>query len=209
MHTALRLSTASRFATPACENAWMKELNAEALRTRAPAAPRPKIPPLEAWLAAFSNFCWSCLGALSRRIEARPPAGIMSEALHRQVEAQEARMEPAVLERCLARTEVFDLRELDPDKLERPELQIEHVPDGATVIDLRSRGEYRAWHWPDALWLDFGQAVRGYPGFDRDQRYVLYCEFGLKSAHLADLMRREGFEAFHLRGGTRALKRLQ
>jgi len=39
----------SRFATPTCENAWMKELNAEALRTR-----------------------------------------LMSEALHRQVEAQNA-----------------------------------------------------------------------------------------------------------------------
>jgi thiamine biosynthesis protein ThiI len=127
----------------------------------------------------------------------------------KELEEQEARMDPAVLEDALARTEVFDLRELEPDKLERPELQIERIPAGATVIDLRSRGEYRAWHWPDALWLDFPQAVRGFPHFDRGQTYVLYCEFGLKSAHLADLMRREGFEAFHVRGGTRGLKRLR
>ncbi len=125
-----------------------------------------------------------------------------------EVEEQEARMEPIVLERCIERAEIFDLRELDPDKLERPELQIEQVPEGATVIDLRSREEYREWHWPDAVWLDFGQAIRGYPSFDHAQRYVLYCDFGLKSAHLADLMRRDGFEAFHFRGGTRALKRL-
>ncbi len=126
-----------------------------------------------------------------------------------ELEAEEARMDPAILEAALARSEVFDLRELDPDKLERPELQIERIPAGATVIDLRSRGEYCEWHWPDALWLDFAQAVRGFPSFDRGQGYVLYCEFGLKSAHLAELMRRAGFEAFHFRGGTRALKRLQ
>jgi thiamine biosynthesis protein ThiI len=136
----------------------------------------------------------------------RKPATRASRA---ELEEQEALMDPAVLEAALARTEVFDLRELDPDKLERPELQIERIPPGATVIDLRSRGEYAAWHWPDALWLDFAQAVRGFSHFERGRSYVLYCEFGLKSAHLADLMRRAGFEAFHVRGGTRALKRLQ
>jgi rhodanese-related sulfurtransferase len=36
-------------------------------------------------------------------------------------------------------------------------------------------------------------------------RYVLYCEFGLKSAHLAELMRREGFDAAHFRSGLSGL----
>jgi rhodanese-related sulfurtransferase len=36
---------------------------------------------------------------------------------------------------------------------------------------------------------------------------VLYCEYGLKSAHLAELMRKLGLEAFHVRGGTPALSR--
>ena len=38
-----------------------------------------------------------------------------------------------------------------------------------------------------------------------DRRYVLYCEFGLKSAHLAERMRRHGFDASNFRGGLRAL----
>jgi thiamine biosynthesis protein ThiI len=145
------------------------------------------------------------VGEYCALVPRRPATG----ATRAELEREEAHLEPAVLERCLARREVFELRELDPEKLERPELQIDRVPDGATVVDLRSRGEYREWHWPGALWLDFAQAVRGYPGFDRSQRYVLYCEFGLKSAHLADLMRREGLDASSFRGGTRALKKLR
>ena len=34
---------------------------------------------------------------------------------------------------------------------------------------------------------------------------MLYCEFGLKSGHLAELMRREGIEARHFAGGLKAL----
>jgi len=37
---------------------------------------------------------------------------------------------------------------------------------------------------------------------------VLYCEFGLKSAHLADLMRRTGMNARHVSGGLREVRRI-
>ncbi len=77
-----------------------------------------------------------------------------------------------------------------------------------TVIDLRSKAAYDSWHFPDALFLDFPQALRAYGAFDAGQSYVLYCEFGLKSAHLADLMRRAGLEARHVSGGLREAKRL-
>jgi rhodanese-related sulfurtransferase len=73
------------------------------------------------------------------------------------------------------------------------------------VIDLRSKAAFEGWHHPDALFLEFQHAMRAYPSFDRSQRYVLYCEFGLKSAHLAELMRREGLHATHFAGGVRAL----
>jgi thiamine biosynthesis protein ThiI len=124
------------------------------------------------------------------------------------VEEEEARLDLGVVDRATHVREVFDLRELDPAELDPPELQTERIPEGATLIDLRSRADYREWHWPGALWLDFARAVRSYPGFDRGQTYVLYCDFGLVSAHLAELMRKEGFRAFHFKGGTRALKRL-
>ena len=40
-----------------------------------------------------------------------------------------------------------------------------------------------------------------------EREYVLVCELGLKSAHLAELMREAGLRASHFRGGTRALRR--
>ena len=52
------------------------------------------------------------------------------------------------------------------------------------------------------------QAVAAYPSFERSGTYVISCEFGLLSAHLAERMRADGFTVFHLRGGQRALMKL-
>jgi rhodanese-related sulfurtransferase len=38
---------------------------------------------------------------------------------------------------------------------------------------------------------------------------VLYCEIGLKSAHLAEFMRKEGLHAFHVPGGLKTLKKME
>ena len=73
------------------------------------------------------------------------------------------------------------------------------------MIDLRSRTPTRPGTSPGAAPRLRTCAPR-LPEFDRATTYVLYCEFGLKSAHLAELMREDGFDAFHFKGGTRALK---
>ena len=36
---------------------------------------------------------------------------------------------------------------------------------------------------------------------------MLYCEIGLKSARIAELMQRNGYEAYSFLGGVKALKR--
>lgn len=119
--------------------------------------------------------------------------------------AEEAKLDPALLARAVAERAVLDLRALDPDAEAIPELEIDEIPAGATVVDLRSKAGYAAWHWPGALRLDLDHALAAYRSFARDRRYVLVCEFGLKSAHLAERMRAEGFAAWHFRGGLRAL----
>ena len=121
------------------------------------------------------------------------------------VEAEEAQLDPALLERAVAERAVLDLRALDPDAEAMPGLEIDEIPDDAVVLDLRSKAAYAAWHWPGALRLDLDHALAAYRSFARDRRYVIYCEFGLKSAHLAERMRAEGHEAWHFRGGLRAL----
>ena len=120
----------------------------------------------------------------------------------------EAEIDLGLLERCVDERAVMDLRETDVEQLEIPDLEVEGIPEGATVIDLRSKAEFDSWHFEGALWLDFARAMKAYPSFDRSKTYVLYCEFGLKSAHLAEFMSKEGFDASNFRGGTRALMRM-
>jgi thiamine biosynthesis protein ThiI len=117
--------------------------------------------------------------------------------------AEEARLDMDLLERAVAERHVINLRELDLDKLDDPTLEASDVPDDAVVLDLRSRTAYRAWHYPGALFLDFAHALRVVDQLDADQKYVLYCEFGLKSAHLAERMRERGLDAVHFRRGLR------
>jgi len=124
------------------------------------------------------------------------------------IEAEEARMDLTCLREAIARRRRYDLRELRPEDLEIPDLETTRVPEGATVIDLRDRPAFEGWHHPEALRLDFARAVDAFPSFERDRRYVLYCDYGLMSAHLAELMRKAGFDALHFKGGTRALRRL-
>jgi len=123
------------------------------------------------------------------------------------VEREEAKLDPAILEHAVATRSVLDLRELDLGSFERPDLAIDQIPEKAVIVDLRPLAQYRSSHHPEALHLEFARALRAFPSFDRSQTYVLSCEFGLLSAHLAERMRGEGFDVYHFRGGQRALMR--
>ena len=138
----------------------------------------------------------------------RPSKSPATAASLETILEEESRIDLGLLYRCVDERSVTLLRTADVDELAIPDLETDGIPEGATVIDLRTKAQYDSWHHPGALWLDFGHAMKAYPSFDRSQRYVLYCEFGLKSAHLAEFMRKEGFDAANFRGGTRALRRL-
>jgi len=121
--------------------------------------------------------------------------------------AEEAKLPGDPLRGPLAGRTVFDLRAIDPAVFDDAGLAVERLPSGAVLIDLRPLAQFRSGHHPEALHLDFASALAAWPSFDREQRYVLACEYGLLSAQLADLMRRAGFRAYHFRGGQRALMR--
>ncbi len=125
------------------------------------------------------------------------------------VEQEEARMDAGILEQAIAERQVFDLRAVDPDDSGLPELETGEIPKDAIVVDLRSRAEYQSWHYEGALQLDWARALEAYPSFDKEQTYVLYCEYGLKSAHLAEMMRAMGLRGLHFKGGTRALRKIE
>jgi len=146
----------------------------------------------------------AAVGEYCALVPRRPATQARLEA----VLAEEAKLEPALLDAAVALREILDLRELAEDASALADLEVREIPADAVVIDLRSRAEYQTWHWPGALQLDFSKAVEAYPSFSKDRSYALYCEYGLKSAHLAELMRRHDLRACHVRGGTATLRKL-
>jgi thiamine biosynthesis protein ThiI len=122
------------------------------------------------------------------------------------IEKEEEGLDLSLLEEAVATRRAIDLRALASDQIGAQQLEIDHVPEGATIVDLRPRAVYDGWHFPEALHLNYAHALTSYTSFRRDVPYVLYCEIGLKSAHLAEQMQAEGFEAHHIRGGARQLK---
>jgi thiamine biosynthesis protein ThiI len=50
--------------------------------------------------------------------------------------------------------------------------------------------------------------MESWPSFGRDRGYVLVCEVGLKSAHLAEKMQQAGFQAWNFRGGLKEMMAL-
>jgi thiamine biosynthesis protein ThiI len=125
----------------------------------------------------------------------------------RALEAEEAKLDPAVLRAAWEGRRKHDLRALEPGEVEDTDLDLgpDRIPPDAVLLDLRSRPAYDAWHPAGALHLEYAEALRAYRAFARDKAYVLYCEIGYKSAHLAELMRKSGFRAWHLHRGVREL----
>lgn len=136
------------------------------------------------------------------------PSKPATNARLEDVLAEEAKLDPGVLAESIESRTHLVLHDVDLDAWDAEDLVANGIREGDTVIDLRPKTAYAAWHYPGALFLDFPNALRAYAAFDPGQRYVLYCEFGLKSAHLADLMRREGLTAHHVSGGLREVRRL-
>ena len=119
----------------------------------------------------------------------------------------EGRLDSQLLDRLLRERAILDLRALDLTRIEAPDLEIDHVPSGAVAVDLRSAMAFKSWHYPEAVRLDYPEALRVHSSLDRSKTYVFYCEVGLKSAHLAELVHEAGGRAFHIRKGVRTLRR--
>jgi thiamine biosynthesis protein ThiI len=136
------------------------------------------------------------------------PRRPQTHASAQRVAEAETGLEPERLAAAVAERAVFDLRALDLARTRSPALAVDEIPDGAVVVDLRPAYAYRSWHYPGALHLDYVQALAAHPSFDRAETYVFYCEVGLKSAHLAELLHAAGGRAHHVEGGLRQVVRL-
>lgn len=130
-----------------------------------------------------------------------------THATHKQVREAEKDLDFDRVAKEVDSRLVLDLRTLDVDKAAARDCEIDHIPSGATVIDLRSKPAFQSWHYPEALRFEYFDALKAHASFDRGKTYLFYCEVGIKSAHLAETMREAGFTAFHFQDGLKTLVR--
>jgi thiamine biosynthesis protein ThiI len=123
------------------------------------------------------------------------------------VQAEESKVDLAVVAAAVSARKVLDLRGLAPGDLVAPYLFTRTIPDAAVVLDCRSEAEYLQWHLPGAERWDEWELLRTFGRLDRDRHYVLYCGQGIQSAHIAGRMQEAGFEAYSFRGGIAGVRR--
>jgi tRNA uracil 4-sulfurtransferase len=146
--------------------------------------------------------------ALSEQVKeycAIAPGHPVTAARVKRVDAEENRMDMAVLERAVAERRQLDLRALTPADLAAPYLFVDTVPERAVIIDCRPASQYRTWHLKGAQHMEEWELLRDFRRLDRDPTYVLYCAHGIQTAYLAEKMQSHGYEAYSFRGGLRGV----
>ena len=131
----------------------------------------------------------------------------MTDASVEAVDREEARLDLAMLDAAVRARKVVDLRALTAQDLVQPYLFARDVPPGAVVLDCREPHQYAAWHYPGATRYDLMDLAAQFKKLDKRARYILYCAFGVQTAYVAELMQREGYEAYSFEGGAAALRR--
>ena len=119
---------------------------------------------------------------------------------------EEGGLDAAPLEDSLTTAKLFDLRSMDMSLIAGESVFVGELPAGAIVIDTREAESFRRWHWKDAEHLEYADLLTDFGKLDRDRTYLLYCELGLKSARVAELMQKAGYEAYSFLGGVKALR---
>ncbi len=135
------------------------------------------------------------------------PGRPVTAASPESVDAEEAKMDLSVLDAAIAECKVLDLRALTPADLHAPYIFTDEIPPDAVVVDCRPESQYEAWHLPGAIHRDEYELLRDAKQLDRDQTYVLVCAAGVRTAHVAEMLQREGFDAYSFRGGVRGLRK--
>lgn len=78
----------------------------------------------------------------------------------------------------------------------------EALANGATMLDVRSQGEYEAAHIPGAMFVDYASFGDGVANLPKDRAYIVYCASGSRSSEVVAYMETQGFSTiYHLNQG--------
>jgi tRNA uracil 4-sulfurtransferase len=135
-------------------------------------------------------------------LHGRAPAIAVSAA---DLEAAEQRLDLEAFTADVVESPRLDLRAPRRGDRERDgaePLAIDHLPEQAMVLDLRAPAAFAAWHYPGAVRMDYGEALRACAHVDPTRTYLVCCEVEFKSADVAERLRAAGRRAYYFAGGT-------
>lgn len=124
-----------------------------------------------------------------------------------KLDAQQQRVDIELLTELVQRRQLSKVEEWSAD--DAPSVQIDKIPDGAMILDLRGEVDFERWSFDGAVNMPLERAMDQVGLLPKEPAYVLYCEVGLKSAFLAESMLRMGYEAYSFSGGVSKLKKLE
>jgi phage shock protein E len=75
------------------------------------------------------------------------------------------------------------------------------VGDGATLIDVRSAGEFSGGHIDGAANIPVDALARRVSEIPKDKPVVLYCQSGARSSRAAEMLKSQGYQSVHNLGG--------
>lgn len=74
------------------------------------------------------------------------------------------------------------------------------------IIDIREKEEYIKNHLPNSINISFYQLIV-YPSkyLDKKKKYLLVCNYGIKSKKTSEILNRNGYHTFSLKKGYKGL----
>jgi len=69
----------------------------------------------------------------------------------------------------------------------------ELLNNGASLIDVRSRGEYAGGHAKNSKNIPLDELAKSLPKLDKGKNYVVVCASGMRSGSAVSMMKQNGF----------------
>jgi len=88
---------------------------------------------------------------------------------------------------------VVAIRRLQGGKRVSPDVVLQKIKNGATVVDVRTPGEYQTGAYPGAVNIPVQELDRRVDELRKDRPIVVYCASGMRSASAERLLRARGF----------------
>lgn len=107
----------------------------------------------------------------------------------------------------LAVVAVVAVRRLAGGKRVSPDVVRQKIKAGATVVDVRTPGEFQSGAYPGALNIPVQELDRRLGELRKDRPIVVYCASGMRSASAERLLRARGFADVVNGGGLTQMPR--